>query len=71
MDQWMRSQARYPNGLRLLVWFPEDNDVRPFGLVGHFVRRIGGLEHLIPHGDGPVAPLRTPNLVFVFRLRKK
>jgi len=72
LDQWMRSQARDPNDLRTLVRFPEDNDVRVFRPVRHFIRRVEiGLEHLIPHGNGPIASLPAPNLLFVFRLRKK
>lgn len=51
---------------------PEDNDVCPLWAIGHFVRSIGRLDHLVPHGDRPVAPLRTPPiLLLVFGLRKK
>ena len=33
-------------------------------------RGVRGTEHLVSHGDGPVAPVRSPDLVLVFRLSK-
>jgi hypothetical protein len=67
----MSSQSRNPDNLRTLVRFPKNNDVCLFGAFSHFISRIVCPEHLIPHHNGPVAPFRTPNLIFVIRLRKE
>ena len=66
----MRPQSRYPDGLRILVRLPKNDDVGTFGPVDHLVPRVRGTEHLVSHGDGPVASFRPPHLVLVLRLSK-
>jgi hypothetical protein len=53
------------------VGFPENDDVRQFRIVGHFVWSVSGVEYLITHLERPVGPVRAPYLVVMVRLGKK